>query len=64
MYDESAWPTLRDALTSANKGDGAPLLKLSDSYYERDDTGKSSNLMYANAAVNCLDLPPALKSPA
>jgi pimeloyl-ACP methyl ester carboxylesterase len=64
MYDESAWPTLRDALTSANKGDGAPLLKLSDSYYERDDTGRYSNLMYANAAVNCLDLPPALKSPA
>lgn len=64
MYDEGAWPTLRGALASANKGDGAPLLKLSDSYYERDDQGKYSNLMYANAAVNCLDLPPALSSPA
>lgn len=64
MYDEGAWPTLRGALASALKGDGAPLLALSDSYYERDDQGKYSNLMYANAAVNCLDLPPALSSPA
>jgi pimeloyl-ACP methyl ester carboxylesterase len=64
MYDQGAWPSLRDALTSANKGDGGPLLKLSDSYYERDESGKYSNLMYANAAVNCLDLPPALRSPA
>ncbi|SHL19021.1 alpha/beta hydrolase [Actinacidiphila paucisporea] len=64
MYDQEAWPALRGALISANKGDGAPLLQLSDSYYERDDTGKYSNLMYANAAVNCLDLPPAFRSPA
>ncbi|MFF7193059.1 alpha/beta hydrolase [Streptomyces sp. NPDC008079] len=64
MYDEGAWPTLRGALASALKDDGGPLLKLSDSYYERDDKGKYSNLMYANAAVNCLDLPPALSSPA
>ncbi|WP_372461592.1 alpha/beta hydrolase [Actinacidiphila acidipaludis] len=64
MYDQSAWPTLRGALAGAEKGDGDPLLKLSDSYYERDDSGKYSNLMYANAAVNCLDLPPALRSTA
>ncbi|MEW2519086.1 alpha/beta hydrolase [Actinacidiphila alni] len=64
MYDEGAWSSLRTALTSAFKGDGGPLLQLSDSYYERDDKGKYSNLMYANSAVNCLDLPPALSSPA
>jgi pimeloyl-ACP methyl ester carboxylesterase len=64
MYDQTTWPTLRSALAAEKKGDGAPLLKLSDSYYERDSDGKYSNLMYANAAVNCLDLPPALKSPA
>jgi pimeloyl-ACP methyl ester carboxylesterase len=64
MYDQSSWPSLRTALSSALKGDGGPLLKLSDSYYERDDSGKYSNLMYANAAVNCLDLPPALHDPA
>ncbi|MBM9505318.1 alpha/beta hydrolase [Actinacidiphila acididurans] len=64
MYDQEAWPTLRSALSSADQGDGGPLLKLSDSYYERDNSGKYSNLMYANAAVNCLDLPPALHTPA
>ncbi len=59
MYDEAAWQRLREALTSAMKeGDGAGLLVLSDSYYERDAGGAYSNLMSANAAVNCLDLPP------
>lgn len=64
MYDQGSWPTLRNALAQAEQGDGSGLLALSDSYYERDGTGKYSNLMYANAAVNCLDLPPAFSSPA
>jgi pimeloyl-ACP methyl ester carboxylesterase len=64
MYDQAMWPTLRDALTKAEKkGDGSGLLSLSDSYYERSSNGRYSNLMYANAAVNCLDLPPALSGP-
>ncbi|MFJ2816096.1 MULTISPECIES: alpha/beta hydrolase [unclassified Streptomyces] len=64
MYDESAWAQLREALTSAMKEkDGAGLLVLSDSYYERDADGHYANLMYANAAVNCLDLPAAYSTP-
>ncbi|MFF7022140.1 alpha/beta hydrolase [Streptomyces klenkii] len=63
MYDEAAWGLLRNALKAAFAGDGAPLLKLSDAYYERDRHGSYQNLMYANAAVNCLDLPPAFRSP-
>ncbi|WP_431990614.1 alpha/beta hydrolase [Streptomyces albogriseolus] len=64
MYDEAAWQRLREALTSAMKeNDGAGLLVLSDSYYERDAGGAYSNLMSANAAVNCLDLPPAFETP-
>ncbi|WP_251094366.1 alpha/beta hydrolase [Streptomyces sp. Caat 7-52] len=60
MYDEGSWEALREALTSAMKEhDGSGLLSLSDSYYERDPSGHYSNLMMANAAVNCLDLPPA-----
>ncbi|WKE70458.1 alpha/beta hydrolase [Streptomyces sp. WP-1] len=64
MYDEGAWSRLRSALTSATKGDGAALLALSDSYYERDADGHYSNLMMANNAVNCIDLPPAFTGPA
>ncbi|KUN33844.1 proteinase [Streptomyces longwoodensis] len=64
MYDESAWGELSEALTAAVKrGDGSGLLALSDSYYERDPDGRYSNLMFANAAVNCLDLPPSFDTP-
>lgn len=64
MYDESTWPQLRESLTSAMRDkDGAGLLLLSDGYYERDADGRYSNLMFANAAVNCLDLPAAYNTP-
>ncbi|MEW1996202.1 alpha/beta hydrolase [Streptomyces coelicoflavus] len=64
MYDEGAWQQLRESLTSAIKEkDGAGLLILSDSYFEREADGGYSNLMFANAAVNCLDLPAAFSSP-
>ncbi|MFI9203921.1 alpha/beta hydrolase [Streptomyces sp. NPDC053048] len=64
MYDEASWPVLRKALHDAQHGDGALLLRLSDAYYERDARGSYSNLMPANSAVNCLDLPPAFRGPA
>ncbi|MGC5000833.1 alpha/beta hydrolase [Streptomyces sp. DT195] len=64
MYDQSSWEQLREALNSAmDENDGAGLLSLSDSYYERDARGHYSNLMMANTAVNCLDLPPAFDGP-
>ncbi|MGK5694078.1 alpha/beta hydrolase [Streptomyces sp. URMC 128] len=64
MYDEGSWQQLREALTSAmEENDGAGLLVLSDGYYEREADGGYSNLMFANAAVNCLDLPPAFDTP-
>lgn len=63
LYDESAWPQLREALSSAMNGDGSGLLSLADSYYEREADGKYANLMFANAAVNCLDQPAAFTGP-
>ncbi|MET9830105.1 alpha/beta hydrolase [Streptomyces sp. NPDC006385] len=64
MYDEGAWSQLRDALSAAmRENDGAGLLGLSDSYFERDADGRYTNLMFANAAVNCLDLPAAFATP-
>ncbi|MCP9987098.1 alpha/beta hydrolase [Streptomyces sudanensis] len=63
MYDEAAWPRLRTALTRAMGGEGSGLLALADTYHERDKGGGYSNLMSANAAVNCLDQPPAFTTP-
>ncbi|MEU6866301.1 alpha/beta hydrolase [Streptomyces sp. NPDC046876] len=63
LYDESAWPQLREALATAMDGDGSGLLALADSYYEREPNGRYANLMSANAAVNCLDQPPAFSGP-
>ncbi|MFG2285044.1 alpha/beta hydrolase [Streptomyces sp. NPDC048595] len=63
MYDQHAWPMLRDYLAQAEAGNGRGLLTLSDSYYERDPNGSYANQMYANPAVNCLDLAPAFTSP-
>ncbi|MFJ4904025.1 alpha/beta hydrolase [Streptomyces sp. NPDC093249] len=64
MYDEGAWPQLREALTRAIGGEGSGLLALADGYYEREADGTYANLMFANAAVNCLDQPPSYTGPA
>lgn len=64
MYDEASWPQLHTALSQAMSGNGAGLLALSDAYFERASNGSYANLMAANAAVNCLDLPPAFSGPA
>ncbi|MGW2375557.1 MULTISPECIES: alpha/beta hydrolase [Kitasatospora] len=63
MYAEFLWPKLRTALTDARAGDGTGLLKLSDAYYGRKADGTYPNLMFANTAVNCLDLPAPFRSP-
>jgi pimeloyl-ACP methyl ester carboxylesterase len=63
MYADFLWPQLRSALKDAKAGDGTALLALADSYYERHPDGSYANLMYANLAVNCIDLPPALTTP-
>lgn len=64
MYDQRAWPMLREYLAQAKAGNGRGLLTLSDSYYEREPNGSYANQMYANPAVNCLDLAPAFTNPA
>lgn len=64
MYAEFLWSQLRSAVSDAKAGDGTALLKLSDSYYEREPDGSYPNLMFANMAVNCLDLPAAFADPA
>ncbi|MEV6108220.1 alpha/beta hydrolase [Streptomyces sp. NPDC051940] len=64
MYLEDFWPMLRDALDEVQKDkNGTGLLDLSDQYYERHPDGSYGNMMYAFAAVNCLDQPAPFRKP-
>ncbi|MFB7376061.1 alpha/beta hydrolase [Kitasatospora purpeofusca] len=63
MYADFLWPRLRTALADAAAGDGTGLLRLSDDYYGREVDGSYPNLMFANMAVNCLDLPAPFAGP-
>jgi pimeloyl-ACP methyl ester carboxylesterase len=57
MYDQSFWPYLDQALTLADRGNGAVLLALSDFYFSRHANGTYDNEFDANWAINCLDHP-------
>jgi pimeloyl-ACP methyl ester carboxylesterase len=57
LYDQSYWTYLDQALTSVDKGDGRLLIALADSYNERDQYGRYSNLTDAFSAIYCLDHP-------
>lgn len=60
MYDQGSWGALTAAFRSAFKGDGNELMKLANSYAERDTSGSyQSNIMQVINAVNCLDRPAA-----
>ena len=52
----NGWPAIADALAAAERGQGAPLLALNDSYLDRGPEGYA-NANEANLAVNCLDRP-------
>ena len=58
MYSPSLWPDLTKGLAELKKGQGDALLKLADSYMERDDHGHYSNSSDAETAINCVDQPP------
>jgi hypothetical protein len=51
------WPDLEQALADAQNDDGAGLLKLYDSYYQRKADGTFSNELEAFLAISCLDDP-------
>ena len=50
----SGWPAIADALVAAERGDGAPMLALSDAYLDRTDAGYA-NVTEALSSVVCLD---------
>ena len=55
LYDVSAWPALGQGLALAQAGDGSILLRLADSYDQRNPNGTYSNIAAANTAVTCAD---------
>jgi len=55
LYSMQSWPYLADALQEADQGDGRLLLELADDYTERSSSGTYSNLIEAEAAVDCRD---------
>jgi pimeloyl-ACP methyl ester carboxylesterase len=55
LYVPELYPTLTVALQSALRGQGGPLLRLSDFYVSRGPGGYQDNSMEALYAVNCLD---------
>ena len=55
MYADRYWPALEQALDDAAGGDGAGLLQLSDTYYQRRIDGTYSNLIESFQAISCMD---------
>lgn len=56
LYSEDRWPALTRALAAAEKGDGAGLLSLYDSYTRRNSPGEN-HLFDAFITITCLDNP-------
>ncbi|SDH98325.1 alpha/beta hydrolase fold [Sinosporangium album] len=57
LYDRRSWPTLRQALSDALRGDGTTLLRMADVLVDRRRDGTYSNQTESNMAVNCVDSP-------
>ena len=57
LYDRQSWPALRAALVQLSQGRGDDLLRFSDLYSDRGESGYTSNANEVIYAVNCLDRP-------
>lgn len=58
MYDERFWGVLTGALEQAFNGDGSGLMRLANTYADRNADGTyNGNMMQVIYAVNCLDRP-------
>lgn len=55
LYSQEAWPFLARGIDELLDGDPEVVFLLADSYADRDETGRYSNLFDANNAVNCAD---------
>lgn len=55
LYDEESRPLLTDALDAAESGDGSGLLRLADSYNDRDEQGRYGTAQHSQRAISCAD---------
>ncbi|MDX2293298.1 MULTISPECIES: alpha/beta hydrolase [Streptomyces] len=55
LYSEESWPLLTQALRAAESGNGAPLLRLADTYNDRDSRGRYSTQSHSQRAISCAD---------
>ncbi|MFP5487367.1 MAG: alpha/beta hydrolase [Acidimicrobiia bacterium] len=57
MYSDVRWPALAESLAAAQAGDGAGLMALHDSYYQRLPDGTYDNFLEAFPVISCADNP-------
>lgn len=57
LYSTTFWPYLREGLTAAFAGNGTVLVELGDLLVQRSPSGRYSNLVEAEMAVDCVDRP-------
>ncbi|MFB7513882.1 alpha/beta hydrolase [Streptomyces sp. NPDC056144] len=55
LYGQANWPVLTQALEQAERGSGAYLLALADSYNDRDASGHYSTQSHSQRAISCAD---------
>ncbi|WP_018352929.1 alpha/beta hydrolase [Longispora albida] len=55
LYQRADWPILARALADLRAGDPARLFRIADTFYSRDPSGRYTNLIDANLAINCTD---------
>lgn len=57
LYSARQWPALAQALAEAQDGDGAGLIDLFDSYFQRSPDGTWGDQLEAFQAIVCMDTP-------
>ncbi|MFD5182180.1 alpha/beta hydrolase [Streptomyces sp. NPDC058372] len=57
LYSKLSWPRLTEALDQAEEGSGTALLRLADSYNDRDGKGRYGTQGHAQRAISCADDP-------
>jgi pimeloyl-ACP methyl ester carboxylesterase len=55
LYDQGDWNQLESALAEADGGSSSGLFELGDRYSQRNAQGEYTNLLDANAVINCTD---------